>query len=97
MLIRIVRMYFTEEGVEAFLQIFNHNKNTIRNFEGCEHLELLTDLHDKRIYTTISYWQNEAYLNAYRKSNVFEMVWKGTKKNFSRQPEAFSLTRCIKV
>ena len=40
MLIRIVRMHFTDAGVDEFLQIFNTSKEAIRNFEGCTHLEL---------------------------------------------------------
>lgn len=40
MIIRIVRMHFTEAGVEEFLEIFDANKIAIRNFEGCTHLQL---------------------------------------------------------
>ncbi len=41
MLIRIVRMHFTDAGTEEFLEIFNVNKEAIRNFPGCTHLQLL--------------------------------------------------------
>jgi len=34
MIIRIVRMHFTEAGVEEFLQVFNDHKTQIRNFPG---------------------------------------------------------------
>ena len=46
MIIRIVRMHFTEAGVEEFLEIFNRNKVAIRNFPGCTHLQLLKDASD---------------------------------------------------
>ena len=43
MLIRIVRMTFKEENVGEFLENFEANKEKIRNFPGCNHLELWQD------------------------------------------------------
>jgi heme oxygenase (mycobilin-producing) len=75
MIIRIVRMHFTEAGVEEFLQIFNSNKQAIRNFPGCSHLELLKDKDDVNTYTTLSYWDDPSCLESYRKSELFGSVW----------------------
>ncbi len=97
MLIRIVRMHFTEAGVDEFLQIFHKNKEAIRNFEGCTHLQLLKDLNDPNTYTTLSYWSNEESLNRYRKSELFSNVWGRVKTLFSERSQAFSLTKFIEL
>lgn len=97
MLIRIVRMHFTEAGVDEFLQIFNTNKEAIRNFEGCTHLQLLKDLNDPNTYTTLSHWNTEESLNRYRKSELFSNVWGRVKTLFSERSQAFSLTKFIEL
>lgn len=97
MLIRIVRMHFTEAGVEEFLQIFNANKEAIRNSEGCTHLQLLRDVSDPSTYTTLSHWQDEKYLNQYRKSELFGKVWGQVKTLFAERSQAFSLEKFIEL
>lgn len=91
MLIRVVRMHFTETGVDEFLAIFHRNKQAIRNFEGCNQLALLKDMDDPLIYTTISHWKDQACLENYRKSDLFAAVWKNVKPLFSDRADAFSL------
>jgi heme oxygenase (mycobilin-producing) len=90
-------MHFTEQGVEHFLNIFNANKTAIRNFPGCTHLQLLKDATDETIYTTLSHWQDEASLNAYRNSPLFGTVWKPVKTLFAHKPQAFSLKKFIEL
>ncbi len=97
MLIRIVRMHFTEAGVEEFLQVFNANKEAIRNFEGCSHLQLLRDLNDPTTFTTLSHWRNEECLNNYRNSELFGKVWGRVKTLFSERSIAFSLEKFIEL
>jgi quinol monooxygenase YgiN len=84
-------MHFTREGLSTFLQTFDQNKQSIRNFDGCTHLELLMDIKDPLTYTTLSHWKDEESLERYRQSTLFTSVWKQVKPLFSRQPEAFSL------
>jgi len=97
MLVRIVRMHFTEAGVAEFLVIFNANKDRIRNFQGCLMLELLRDPGDPLTYATISHWKDEASLENYRKSELFASVWTKVKTLFSAPAEAFSLQSFIHV
>jgi len=97
MIIRIVRMHFTEAGVDEFLDIFNRNKIAIRNFPGCTHLELLKDAEDSFTYTTLSYWKDEQSLEAYRKSELFGSVWGIVKTLFSERSQAFSLKKFIEL
>lgn len=97
MIIRIVRMHFTEAGVDEFLEIFNHNKEAIRNFPGCTHLQLLKDHGDLTCYTTLSYWNDPASLDNYRKSELFSRVWGRVKTLFSERSQAFSLEKFIEL
>jgi heme-degrading monooxygenase HmoA len=75
-------MHFTEAGVDEFLQIFNANKVAIRNFPGCTHLQLLKDMEDPTVYTTLSHWNGPADLENYRKSELFGSVWGRVKTLF---------------
>ncbi|MCZ8354495.1 MAG: antibiotic biosynthesis monooxygenase [Cyclobacteriaceae bacterium] len=95
MIIRIVRMHFTEAGVEEFLQVFNDHKTQIRNFPGCTHLQLLKDVNDPTVYTTLSHWNSEEDLEHYRQSALFGKVWGQVKTLFSERSQAFSLERFI--
>lgn len=97
MLVRIVRMHFTETAVTEFLAIFNSKKDLIRNFDGCLKLELLRDPVDPLTYATISHWKDEASLENYRKSELFASVWRTVKTLFSARAEAFSLQSFIQV
>ncbi len=97
MLIRIVRMYFTESGVEEFLEIFNQHKIAIRHFPGCSHLQLLKDKDDPLCYTTLSYWDKPESLESYRKSELFSEVWGRVKTLFSERSQAFSLEKFIEL
>lgn len=90
MLVRVVRMTFREEAVEAFLENFEANKQKIRNFPGCSHLELWQDEDNKNIFMTYSHWQSEESLNQYRDSELFKTVWSFTKTLFAEKPVAFS-------
>lgn len=97
MIIRIVRMHFTEAGVEEFLQIFNENKIAIRNFPGCTHLQLLKDAEDQTIYTTLSHWNDPTDLERYRKSELFGSVWGRVKTLFAERTQAFTLEKFIEL
>ena len=95
MFIRIVKMCFQEDKIEAFLKNFEEVKQQIRNFEGNQFLELYQDKNDKRIFFTYSYWENETALENYRNSTLFNEVWSYTKTLFSDKPEAWSVNRLV--
>lgn len=90
MLIRIVRMNFQADKVDDFLAIFENSKHKIRNFEGCQHLELLRDLDNPHIFSTYSLWENAEALENYRQSELFKTTWAATKVLFAAKPFAFS-------
>ena len=97
MLIRVVRMTFREEEVDNFLQVFEASKNKIRNFPGCQHLELLKDYTAPNVFSTYSLWDNQEALDAYRHSELFKGVWAQTKPLFSEKAVAFSSKKYIEV
>ena len=66
MITRIVKMTFKKNQVAKFLKIFVASKNKILAFEGCTHLELLTDIHQPNVFFTYSLWNSEADLLNYR-------------------------------
>ena len=86
MLIRSVRMTFKPEKVPEFKKIFQGSKNQIRNFPGCQHLELHEDYVHDNIFATYSIWENENALNNYRNSDLFKEVWSQTKALFGGSP-----------
>ncbi|KEO75128.1 putative quinol monooxygenase [Anditalea andensis] len=97
MLIRTVRMTFQPENVEGFLEIFNNSKTKIRGFKGCHHLELWQDHCQTNIFTTFSYWEDEAALDQYRESELFKEVWGQTKVLFAEKPRALSQKKIEEV
>lgn len=93
MLVRIVKLNFKPENISSFEQIFEESKDRIRNFEGCQHLELFQEKNEQNIFFTYSYWQDEKALEAYRNSDFFKETWAKTKSLFSGKPEAWSVSK----
>ena len=93
MLVRIVKMSFEPSKIEEFLANFEANKLKIRNFDGCNFLELYRDQSHTNIFFTYSYWNYEADLNTYRHSDLFKSVWAKTKPLFNAKPEAWSVDK----
>lgn len=97
MIIRIVQMTFQPEEIAGFLESFHANKTKIRNFEGCEHLELLRDIDRENVFFTYSYWQSSEHLDTYRRSDLFRGVWKQTSARFAAKPKAWSVDRMVEL
>lgn len=93
MLVRIVKMSFQSDKTEEFLTNFESNKTKIRDFKGCNFLELYRDQNNIAIFFTYSYWNSEADLNTYRHSDLFKEVWAKTKPLFNEKPEAWSVNK----
>lgn len=97
MFVRIVKMSFEPSKVEAFLAHFEINKTDIRNFKGCQLLELYRDKTNTNIFFTYSYWSNEEDLENYRQSDLFKTVWTETKPMFNAKPEAWSVDKVVSL
>lgn len=91
MIIRIVKMRFREDGIEAFKQVFEERKELIRHFPGCRHLQLWQDENDKQLFFTFSKWDSVEMLNHYRFSPLFKETWALTKALFAEKAQAWSV------
>lgn len=97
MFVRIVKMSFNPDKIEAFLSNFEAKKQDIRNFEGCEFLELYRDKHNTNVFFTYSFWNTEEDLEHYRHSDLFKNVWAQTKPLFNAKPEAWSVDKIVSL
>jgi len=92
MIKRIVKMAFREDVVETFLnEVFEHSKSRIRAFPGCRHMELLRHTNKPNVLFTLSFWDDEAALEAYRQSGLFQTTWAKTKVLFAEKAEAWTV------
>jgi heme-degrading monooxygenase HmoA len=87
----MVKMTFSPEKLDIFMEIFSQSAPLIRNFQGCTGLELLQHSKFKNILYTYSWWESESELEVYRNSELFESTWKATKVLFSAPAEAWSM------
>ncbi|MES2618244.1 MAG: antibiotic biosynthesis monooxygenase family protein [Bacteroidota bacterium] len=88
-------MTFKTEETDAFLALFDSVKDQIRNFEGCQHLELWRQKGTPHIMFTFSIWAQDSNLEAYRNSALFTTTWEKTKMKFSGKPEAWSVEQLV--
>ena len=91
MIKRIVKLTFRSEETHKFVPIFENSKPKILAREGCKHLELWRDIKNPNTFFTYSFWEKEADLNAYRKSELFGGIWPNTKALLAQKPEAWSV------
>lgn len=92
-LIRLVRMTFHPDRLDAFLSLFDEVAPHIRAFPGCLHLELWQDARYPGVVQTYSHWRDAAALKAYRESTLFEATWARTRTLFAAPPRAWSMVR----
>jgi quinol monooxygenase YgiN len=92
MIIRLVKMEFEEDKVELFRSIFEEVKPMISKMNGCVEVNFYQDIKNPNIFFTISHWENETSLNAYRDSELFIKTWKKVKLLFKDKAEAWSLS-----
>lgn len=91
MLIRIVKLTFKEDKVPVFLNHFEQVKERIRNFPGCQFLELYQDKEQAQVFFTYSYWNAEEDLENYKNSETFGEIWPFVKTLFEERPLAWSV------
>ncbi len=91
MITRIVKMHFTPDSVDEFLNVLHEHLEKIRGFPGCLGVEVLQDINNPQIIMTYSHWVTPDDLEAYRHSELFKLVWTKTKILFLKKAEAWSL------
>lgn len=97
MIVRIVKMSFESNKVSEFLENFNAHKLDIRNFPGCQLLELYQDKKEMHIFFTYSYWESDKALEVYRNSDLFKSLWAKTKTMFNDKPQAWSVSKVVSL
>ena len=97
MIIRIVKMSFAPQHVQAFTELFARQQQQIRHFPGCRHLELWRGQENGSVFFTYSHWDSPDALEQYRNSGLFHETWAATKTLFNAKPEAWSLERITDI
>lgn len=93
MIVRIVKLSLDPGKIGQFMKSFDDVKEQIRSFEGCRHMELLTDPGGSGLVFTYSTWDNEEFLDNYRNSELFKSVWATVKPLFASKAEAWTLNK----
>lgn len=91
MITRIVKLTLRDNEVDSFLKIYDDSKELIKGMEGCLYLSLNSESENKNVFFTVSQWEDESYLNAYRASELFKITWKNTKALFKEKAEAWTI------
>jgi len=91
MIVRIVKLTLQPGKKAEFARLFEEVSQAIRDFPGCQAVELLEDTSDDHILFTISKWQTANDLENYRKSVLFNGTWVKVKELFASRAEAWSL------
>lgn len=91
MIKRIVKLTFQPARLPDFMAIFEESKDKIRAFEGNLHLELLRDTTQQHVLFTLSHWEDEAALERYRQSELFQKTWARTKVLFAEKAQAWTV------
>lgn len=90
MLLRIVKMSYADEHCQEFEELFSEINGLIAAQPGCHSVKLLKAYDNPGVYFTISEWDDEDSLNAYRNTELFGAVWPKVKKWMKDKPVAYS-------
>lgn len=93
MIKRIVRLTVKDTAAsEAFQEIYR-SRNPFKNgVKGCRDVKVMKDVNDENVYYTVSIWDHNDDLEAYRESEYFAETWPMVKAQLSKRAEAFSMT-----
>lgn len=92
MILRIVHMHFRAGELDRFHRLFAAHRDSIAAQPGCRRLELVESAQDPNTLSTVSLWDGQEELDAYRHSALFAEVWPATKALFAAPPQAESHT-----
>ena len=90
MIVRVVRLTFSPETVDAFDALYAQFEPRIQAHPGCRLVRAMKVSGHSNQRATLSFWDAEEDLDAYRKSTLFGEVWPATKALFAAPPEAQS-------
>lgn len=90
-------MVFEIDKLNEFLFFLKENQWQIRQFPGCQMVEILQSETRPELIFTHSHWDSEKDLENYRNSDLFNYVWGNTKIHFAERPEAWTLNSIDKL
>ena len=86
----MVRLTFSPDTVEAFDALYAQFEPHIQAQPGCHMIRSMKVSDHPCQRATLSFWEAQEDLDAYRKSALFREVWPATKALFAGPPEAQS-------
>ena len=86
----MVRLTFSPEKVDAFDALYTLFEPRIQARPGCHMVRAMKVPGHPCQRATLSFWETQEDLDAYRKSTLFGEVWPATKALFAAPPEAQS-------
>ncbi len=90
MIVRLVRLKFQPEHVDAFLEFYSQSEPSIRAQPGCLSLALVRETGDPTAFATWSAWRSGRDLQAYRRSEFFRSFWPAVKAKLREPADAVS-------
>lgn len=92
MIKRIVRLTLKDNTSKAaFEEIYNRRNPHKNGVQGCHDVKVMKDVNEENIYYTVSTWESNDDLEAYRHSDYFKETWPMVKAHLATRAKAFSL------
>ncbi len=88
MILRLVKLNIAQERREDFLSAVTEVFETVASSAGCLGIEILSSAEKPDTFLSLSRWESEAALEAYRNDTVFGTLWSTIKPWFSTPAEA---------
>lgn len=86
-------MTFKPGCEQQFTDIFIKYSDKISQADGVHSVRLQQDINQPNVFFTLSEWEDESALDAYRNSDLFKEVWSQVKPLFDAKAEAWSTTK----
>jgi quinol monooxygenase YgiN len=90
MITRIVKLEIHPDHALGFRQLFHEKQADIAASTGCHEVRLVHTLDNSSTHFTISIWDSEDDLNAYRYSDLFAEIWPTVKPWFIEKAVAWT-------
>ena len=84
-------MVFQPDKVDPFTAFSKEISPGISQFEGCQGVEVLQDIHLPTTFFTYSIWNSQEHLQTYRQSDFFKNNWSTVKPWFAEKADAWSV------
>lgn len=97
MIKRIVKLTLKDsDAIQVFEKIYKERNPSKNKIQGCRSVEVMKDVNEDLVYYTVSQWDANEDLEAYRASAYFSETWPMVKAQLSQRAEAFSMTEIEK-